>query len=54
MLAEPLEDVGYGESLAAAFADVDLYLRLSHKGYRNVWAPNAELYRHESQRKYPR
>ena len=23
-------------------------LRLSRKGYRNVWTPNAELYHHES------
>jgi GT2 family glycosyltransferase len=25
-----------------------LCLRLSQKGYRNVWTPNAELYHHES------
>ncbi|WP_156748463.1 glycosyltransferase, partial [Mycobacterium sp. E3198] len=39
---------GFDESLAVAFNDVDLCLRLSQKGYRNVWTPNAELYHHES------
>ena len=43
------EDVrGFDESLAVAFNDVDLCLRLSRKGYRNVWTPNAELYHYES------
>ncbi|WP_156748566.1 glycosyltransferase family 2 protein [Mycobacterium sp. E3198] len=45
---EPVEDVGFDESLAVAFNDVDLCLRLSQTGYRNVWTPNAELYHHES------
>ena len=39
---------GFDESLAVAFNDVDLCLRLLQKGYRNVWTPNAELYHHES------
>ncbi len=43
------EDVsGFDESLAVAFNDVDLCLRLLRKGYRNVWTPNAELYHYES------
>jgi glycosyltransferase involved in cell wall biosynthesis len=43
------EDVhGFDESLAVAFNDVDLCLRLSRKGYHNIWTPNAELYHHES------
>ncbi|UQX10569.1 glycosyltransferase family 2 protein [Candidatus Mycobacterium methanotrophicum] len=43
------EDVcGFDESLAVASNDVDLCLRLSRKGYRNVWTLNAELYHHES------
>ena len=43
------EDVrGFDESLAVAFNDVDLCLRLLQKGYRNVWTPNAELYHYES------
>ena len=42
------EVCGFDESLAVAFNDVDLCLRLSQKGYRNVWTPNAELYHHES------
>ncbi len=39
---------GFDESLAVAFNDVDFCLRLSRKGYRNVWTPNAELYHYES------
>ncbi|MFY2860300.1 glycosyltransferase [Mycobacterium sp. THU-M104] len=43
------EDVrGFDESLAVAFNDVDFCLRLSRKGYHNIWTPNAELYHHES------
>lgn len=39
---------GFDEALAVAFNDVDLCLRLSEHGWRNVWTPNAELYHHES------
>lgn len=39
---------GFDEALAVAFNDVDLCLRLSERGWRNVWTPNAELYHHES------
>jgi GT2 family glycosyltransferase/thioredoxin-like negative regulator of GroEL len=39
---------GFDESFVVAFNDVDFCLRLSQKGYRNVWNPNAELYHHES------
>jgi GT2 family glycosyltransferase/tetratricopeptide (TPR) repeat protein len=39
---------GFDESFAVAFNDVDLCLRLSQEGYRNVWTPNAELYHYES------
>ncbi|MEY8017665.1 glycosyltransferase family 2 protein [Mycobacterium servetii] len=39
---------GFDESFAVAFNDVDFCLRLSRKGYRNVWTPNAELYHYES------
>ena len=35
-------------ALQVAFNDVDFCLRLREKGYRNVWAPNAELYHFES------
>ena len=43
------EDVrGFDESFAVAYNDVDLCLRLSRKGYHNIWTPNAELYHHES------
>jgi GT2 family glycosyltransferase len=39
---------GFDETLAIAFNDVDLCLRLSASGLRNVWTPFAELYHHES------
>jgi GT2 family glycosyltransferase len=39
---------GFDESLAVAFNDIDLCLRLSQKGYHNIWTPNAELYHYES------
>jgi GT2 family glycosyltransferase len=43
------EDVsGFDESFVVAFNDVDLCIRLSQNGYRNIWTPNAELYHHES------
>ncbi|ALN92796.1 MULTISPECIES: glycosyltransferase family 2 protein [Lysobacter] len=46
---EVFEEVGgMDESLAVAFNDVDLCLRVSARGYRNVWTPFAELYHHES------
>lgn len=39
---------GMDESLAVAFNDIDLCLRIDALGYRNVWTPFAELYHHES------
>jgi GT2 family glycosyltransferase len=39
---------GFDETLAVAFNDVDLCLRLHDQGYRNVYTPFAELYHHES------
>ena len=39
---------GFDETLAIAFNDVDLCLRLGARGLRNVWTPFAELYHHES------
>ncbi|MGY2937406.1 GT2 family glycosyltransferase [Bradyrhizobium sp. GM6.1] len=35
-------------NLPVAFNDVDFCLRVSERGYRNVWTPHAELYHHES------
>jgi len=34
--------------LPIAYNDVDFCLRLSQRGFRNVWTPYAELYHHES------
>ena len=39
---------GFDETLAVAFNDVDLCLRLHAMGYRNLYTPYAELYHHES------
>ena len=39
---------GFDETLAVAFNDVDLCLRLQAAGYRNLYTPYAELYHHES------
>ena len=39
---------GFDETLAVAFNDVDLCLRIGAAGYRNVYTPYAELYHHES------
>jgi GT2 family glycosyltransferase len=39
---------GFDEQLAVAFNDVDLCLRIRRAGYRIVFAPEAELYHHES------
>jgi len=39
---------GFDESLAIAFNDVDLCLRIRAAGYRNVYVPHAVLYHHES------
>jgi GT2 family glycosyltransferase len=36
------------QDLAVGFGDVDLCLRIQQRGYRNVWAPAAELYHLES------
>jgi glycosyltransferase involved in cell wall biosynthesis len=44
------QDVGgFDEkNLKVAFNDIDFCLRVRAAGYRNVWTPYAELYRHES------
>jgi len=39
--------------LPVAFNDVDFCLRLSAKGYRNVWTPHAVLVHHESATRGP-
>src|SRR5690606_22714050 len=40
---------GLNESdLPVAFNDIDFCLRLKRKGYRNIYAPSAKLYHHES------
>ena len=39
---------GFDESLAVAYNDIDLCLRLQARGLRNVWTPFAELYHFES------
>lgn len=39
---------GLDERLPIEFNDVDFCLRLTQRGYRNVWTPFAELYHHES------
>ena len=39
---------GFDETLAVAYNDVDLCLRLGAKSFRNVWTPFAELYHFES------
>ena len=36
------------ENLTVAFNDVDFCLKVSEKGYRNLWSPYAELFHHES------
>jgi GT2 family glycosyltransferase len=46
---EVFEQVGgFDESLAVAFNDVDLCLKIQAAGYRNLYTPYAELYHHES------
>ncbi len=44
------EEVGglNGRDLAIAFNDVDFCLKIQARGYRNVYAPAAELFHHES------
>ena len=39
---------GFDETLAVAYNDVDLCLRLGARGFRSVWTPYAELYHFES------
>lgn len=39
---------GFDESLAVAFNDVDLCLKLRREGLRNIWTPEATLIHHES------
>ncbi|ACE85354.1 glycosyltransferase family 2 protein [Cellvibrio japonicus] len=36
------------QNLAVAFNDVDFCIRVTNKGYRNIWTPYALLYHHES------
>ncbi len=43
-----VEAGGFDETLAVAFNDIDLCLKLVRSGYRNLWTPYAELYHHES------
>ena len=46
---EVFEEVGgFDESLAIAFNDVDLCLRIRAAGYRNIYLPHVVLYHHES------
>lgn len=39
---------GFDEIFSRAYNDVDLCLRISQLGFRNVWTPFAELYHYES------
>lgn len=39
---------GFDETLAVAYNDVDLCLKMLDKGYRNIYIPTAKLYHHES------
>jgi GT2 family glycosyltransferase len=39
---------GFDESLAVAYNDIDLCLKLQARGLRNVWTPFAELYHFEA------
>ena len=39
---------GFDESIAIAFNDVDLCLRILAAGYRNIYLPHVVLYHHES------
>ncbi|MGH9242652.1 MAG: glycosyltransferase family 2 protein, partial [Vicinamibacterales bacterium] len=39
---------GFDETLAIAYNDVDLCLRLRARGFENIWTPFAELYHYES------
>jgi glycosyltransferase involved in cell wall biosynthesis len=39
---------GFDEEFGVAFNDIDLCLRLSEKGYRNLWTPYSRLIHHES------
>ena len=44
-----LEIEGLNETeFRVGFNDVDLCLKLKEKGLRNIWAPNAEMFHHES------
>nr|WP_230957942.1 glycosyltransferase [Burkholderia diffusa] len=44
-----LDAAGLDErELSVAFSDVDFCIRVREAGYRHVWTPYAELYRHES------
>jgi hypothetical protein len=39
---------GFDENLAVAYNDVDFCLKMSQKGYRNIYLPHAKLYHYES------
>jgi tetratricopeptide (TPR) repeat protein len=39
---------GFDESLAVAYNDVDLCLKIQQLGYRNLYLPHVQLYHHES------
>ena len=43
-----IEVGGLDEILAVAFNDVDFCLKVTRKGYYNVWLPQVKLYHHES------
>ncbi len=48
-----LEVGGFDESLAVAYNDVDLCLKIRDAGYRNVYLPHVRLYHHESKSRGP-
>ncbi len=43
-----LEAGGMDETLAVAYNDIELCLRVKHCGYQNLWTPYAKLIHHES------
>jgi GT2 family glycosyltransferase len=47
-----LEVGGFDESLAIAYNDVDLCLKIRDAGYRNVYLPHVRLYHHESKSRH--
>ncbi len=39
---------GFDETLAVAYNDIDLCLKMSNLGYRNIYLPHVVLYHYES------